>query len=53
MDKLKQNRFKDYDELTITDDFMFGKVMRDPKNLKPLLEYVLGVKIAKINYPEL
>ena len=53
MDELKLNRIKSFDELTITDDFMFGKVMGDPKNLKPLLEYVLGVKIAKINYPEL
>ena len=52
MDELKLNRIKSFDELTITDDFMFGKVMGDPKNLKPLLEFILGVKIAQIDYPE-
>ena len=32
---------------------MFGAVMRDPKLLKPLLEMILGVKIRRIEYPEL
>ena len=32
---------------------MFGRVMSDPKNLKPLLEFVLNVKIARIDDPEL
>ena len=32
---------KSYDELTIQDDFMFGKVMQDINNLKPLLERIL------------
>ena len=44
---------KPIEELTITDDFMFGAVMRDPKLLKPLLEMILGVKIRRIEYPEL
>ena len=44
---------KPIEELTITDDFMFGAVMRDPKLCKPLLERILGVKIRKIEYPEL
>lgn len=44
---------KTIEELTITDDFMFGAVMRDPKRCKPLLEIILGVKIRKITYPEL
>ena len=44
---------KTIEELTIVDDFMFGAVMRDPKLCKPLLELVLGVKIRKIEYPEL
>ena len=43
---------KAFDELTITDDFMFGAVMSDPKYCKPLLELVLGVKIDRIEYPE-
>lgn len=30
------------------DDYMFGVVMCDKKNLKPLLEYILKIKIADI-----
>ena len=45
-------KLKTFDELTITDDFMFGAVMSDPNNLKPLLEYILNIKIAQITYPE-
>ena len=44
---------KPIEELTIVDDFMFGAVMRDPELCKPLLELILGVKIRKIEYPEL
>ena len=44
---------KAIEDLTITDDFMFGAVMRNPNLCKPLLELVLGVKIRKIEYPEL
>lgn len=42
-----RNMAKTIEELTITDDFMFGAVMRDPKRCKPLLEIILGVKIKK------
>ena len=52
MAEMKRNNIKSFEELTITDDFMFGVVMGDPKNLKPLIEYILGVKIARIEYPE-
>ena len=44
---------KKLEELTIVDDFMFCTVMRDPKRCKALLEYILGVKIRKIEYLEL
>ena len=44
---------KSLEELTITDDFMFGAVMRDPRRCKPLLELILDVKIHHIEYPEL
>ena len=53
--KLKHKRIrriKPFDELTITDDFMFGAVMSDPKRCKKLLEYILGIKIARIDYKE-
>lgn len=43
---------KPIEDLTITDDFIFGIVMRDPSKCKPLLEMVLGVKINKIEYLE-
>lgn len=41
---------KKYEELTIIDDFMFGKVMRNPKHCKKLLEIILDVKIRKIAF---
>ncbi len=41
------------EDLTIADDFMFGAVMSDPKLCKPLLEYILNIKIKSIEYPEL
>ena len=44
---------KPIEELTISDDFMFGAVMQNPNLCKPLLELILGVKIRKIEYPEL
>ena len=44
---------KALETLTIADDFMFGAVMRNPRLCKPLLELVLGVRIRKIEYPEL
>ena len=43
---------KPIEQLTITDDFMFSVVMRNPQYCKPLLELVLGVKIREIRYPE-
>lgn len=44
---------KSLEELTIVDDFMFGAVMSEPKRCKPLLEYILGVEIERIEYPDL
>ncbi|MBR1444025.1 MAG: Rpn family recombination-promoting nuclease/putative transposase [Firmicutes bacterium] len=44
---------KSIEDLTIADDFMFGAVMSDPKLCKPLLEYILDIKIKRIEYPEL
>ncbi len=46
------NNIKPFEELTIKDDFMFGAVMSEEKNLKPLLEYILDIKIDHITYPE-
>ena len=43
---------KAYEELELKDDFMFSVIMRDPRYVKPFLETILGIKIAKIEYPE-
>lgn len=43
---------KEYSELTLSDDFLFGHVMKDSNLCKRLLEIILGVKIRKIEYIE-
>ena len=44
---------KDYESLTIVDDFMFYKVMtNNPDLCKRLLEFILQKKIRKISFPE-
>ena len=45
--------FKSIDELTFTDDFMFGTVMRNPEICKSILETLLNIQIEKLEYPEL
>ena len=44
---------KPIEELTFTDDFMFGYVMRNPEICKELLERLLKIKIERLEYPEL
>jgi len=39
---------KPIEELTIMNDFLFGVIMRQEQFCKPLLEYILKVKIRKI-----
>ena len=41
---------KPIEELTIMDDFMFSAVMRQEQLCKPLLEYILKVRIKEIVY---
>ena len=43
---------KTLDELTLMDDYMFAQVMRNTKYLRPLLEYILQIKIASIRLLE-
>ena len=45
-------KMKKYEELELRDDFMFSRIMSNPKFVKPLLETILGVKIRKIVYPQ-
>ncbi|MCM1541244.1 MAG: Rpn family recombination-promoting nuclease/putative transposase [Blautia sp.] len=43
-----------WEELSISNDFMFGKVMQDPELCKELLQRILpDLKIDHIEYPEL
>ena len=41
---------KNYNELTLTDDYLFSQVMKDESVCKPFLEMLLEIKIAKIEY---
>ncbi len=42
---------KPIEELTFTDNFMFGRIMQDAEICKGLLERLLEIKIDKIEYP--
>ena len=44
--------FKRVDELTFSDDYMFGEVMRDPDICAQVIEVLLKIKVEKIIYPE-
>ena len=46
----EKRQSKSYDELEFYDDFMFKRVMEDPVISKMVLERILGVQIAKIEY---
>ena len=51
---IKRSGFmKPVDELTFTDDYMFGYVMRNEEICKGLLERLLQIKIERLEYPEL
>ena len=41
---------KKYEELGITDAFMFAKVMSNKEICKPVLEQILNIKIRDIEY---
>jgi len=43
---------KEWTELGISNDFLFGKIMRDPELCQELLEVILNVPIARVEYPE-
>ena len=47
------SKIKRYEDLTISDDFMFGIIMRQAKYCKPFLETILGIKIDHIEYPKI
>ena len=41
-----------WENLTMANDFIFSKAMRDPEICKEVLEVLLGKKIKAISYPE-
>ena len=43
---------KAWEDLKIIDDFLFGKVMRNPELCKRMLEIILNIKIERIEYPD-
>lgn len=45
------NNRKSFDELTISDNYMFSKVMLNQTLAKHFLEVILGCKIKEISYP--
>ena len=46
-------RHKSVEELTFTDDFMFGTIMKNKAICKGVLERLLHIKVGKIEYPSL
>ncbi|EPF32085.1 hypothetical protein HMPREF9194_00073 [Treponema maltophilum ATCC 51939] len=46
-------RHKSVEELTFTDDFMFGTIMKNKPICKGILERLLHIKVGKIEYPSL
>ena len=46
-------RHKSVEELTFTDDFMFGTIMKHKSVCKGVLERLLRIKVGKIEYPSL
>ena len=53
MDNIEEKQTK-WEELSISNDFLFGKVMQNPKLCKELLQRILpDLKIDRIEYPEL
>ena len=45
--------FKSADKLTFADDGMFQAVLHEPGVCAELVERLLGVKVKKVEYPEL
>ena len=43
---------KNFESLSIVDDFMFSKVMRDLELCKTMIERLLGIKVERIEPPE-
>ena len=45
--------FKPFEELDFSDDFMFGKIMRNGEICAGVIERLLKIEVDRIDYPEL
>lgn len=53
MENIKIKR-TNWEDITISNDFLFGKIMQNPQLCKELLQRILpGLEIERIEYPEL
>ena len=50
MENQTTTKFKPWEDLDITDDFIFSRVMRNKRLCRTLLEMILKVKIGKIKF---
>ena len=50
MENQTTTKFKCWEDLDITDDFIFSRVMRNKKLCRTLLEMILKVKVGKIKF---
>ena len=50
--RIRENLEEKYIRLELRDDYMFGAVMSNEKNCRKLLEIILGIRIAKLDYTE-
>ena len=41
-----------WEEAGIANDFIFGKIMQNPEFCRPMLERILHIKIARLEYTE-
>lgn len=46
------NHEREYSKLSLQNDFVFAKAMRNPELCRHLLEVILQIKIERIEYPE-
>ena len=44
--------FPRLEDLTLMDDYMFGAVMQDERLIRPLIEFILDIKIKSVTYIE-
>ncbi len=49
---IKLEPVKDWEELGLSNDFLFGKIMSKPELCKQMLETIPDIEIERIEYPE-